>query len=54
MKIINRDIRKTITPKMPMLIEGCKTHDELCRKFLQHEYVCNKNSIICVKQQTTS
>jgi len=38
MKIINRDIRKTIIPKIPILIDGCKNHDELCTKFLQHEY----------------
>jgi len=45
MKIINRDIRKTITPKINMLIEGCKSHDELCKKFLQHEYTHHSGKV---------
>lgn len=38
MKLIHRDISKTIIPKINILIKGCKDHDELCTKFLQHTY----------------
>jgi len=38
MKLINREIKKTICPKISKLSEGCSSHDELCENFLQEEY----------------
>ncbi len=38
MKLINREIKKNITPKIKALNLSGKSHDELCNYYLQREY----------------
>jgi hypothetical protein len=39
MKLIDREIKKNIIPKVMQLSEPGKTHDEICKLYLQKEYV---------------
>ena len=42
MKLIDREITKTIIPKIMPLIQPGKRHDEVCKAYLQQEYVSKK------------
>lgn len=39
MKLIDREIQKTIVPKVMQMSTTEKTHDEICNMYLQQEYV---------------
>lgn len=45
MKLIDREIKKTIVPKIMELVAPGKTHDEVCKEYLQLEYVSEQHQM---------
>jgi len=46
MKVIDREIKKSLIPKIAPLLHASKTHENVCREFIQREYVSTCNNLL--------